>query len=103
MSAPKEVIHEDTVKIGDNTKAPDYSFRIGGTRKYFVEAEAVGLHQGRAGSGFSAPPLRLVGQAAAIDPDGLRGVRGLRLPHQALEERFRHRAGPILDLPRLRG
>ncbi len=37
--AYKEVIHEDTVKIGDNTKAPDYSFRIGGTRKYFVEAK----------------------------------------------------------------
>ena len=26
----KEVIHEDVVKIGSATKAPDYSFRIGG-------------------------------------------------------------------------
>jgi hypothetical protein len=35
----KEVIHEDTIKIGSATKAPDYSFRIGGLRKFFVEAK----------------------------------------------------------------
>ena len=35
----KEVIHEDRVKIGGNTKSPDYSFRIGGQRKFFVEAK----------------------------------------------------------------
>lgn len=35
----KEVIHEDAVKIGGKTKAPDYSFRIGGVRKFFVEAK----------------------------------------------------------------
>jgi hypothetical protein len=37
--AYKDVIHEDAVKIGGATKAPDYSFRIGGTRKFFVEAK----------------------------------------------------------------
>jgi hypothetical protein len=37
--AYKEVIHEDAVKVGTATKAPDYSFRIGGTRKFFVEAK----------------------------------------------------------------
>jgi type I restriction-modification system DNA methylase subunit len=37
--AYKEVIHEDAVKINGSTKAPDYSFRIGGTRKFFVEAK----------------------------------------------------------------
>ena len=37
--AYKEVIHEDAVKIGAATKAPDYSFRVGGTRKFFVEAK----------------------------------------------------------------
>jgi type I restriction-modification system DNA methylase subunit/predicted type IV restriction endonuclease len=37
--AYKEVIHEDAVKIGTATKAPDYSFRVGGTRKFFVEAK----------------------------------------------------------------
>ncbi|MCX6134435.1 MAG: N-6 DNA methylase [Ignavibacteriales bacterium] len=35
----KEVIHEDAIKIGAATKAPDYAFRIGGTRKFFVEAK----------------------------------------------------------------
>ena len=35
----KEVVHEDKVKIGSATKAPDYSFRIGKERKFFVEAK----------------------------------------------------------------
>ena len=33
------MIHEDAVKIGGVEKAPDYSFRIYGTRKFFVEAK----------------------------------------------------------------
>jgi len=37
--AYKDVIHEDAVKIGGATKAPDYSFRVGGTRKFFLEAK----------------------------------------------------------------
>jgi len=37
--AYKDVIHEDAIKIGGQTKAPDYSFRIGGTRKFFLEAK----------------------------------------------------------------
>ena len=37
--AYKDVIHEDAVKVSDVTKAPDYSFRIGGQRKFFVEAK----------------------------------------------------------------
>ena len=37
--AYKDVIHEDAIKIGGATKAPDYCFRIGGTRKFFVEAK----------------------------------------------------------------
>lgn len=37
--AYKEVVHEDAVKVGGATKAPDYSFRIGGVRKFFVEAK----------------------------------------------------------------
>ena len=35
----REVVREDKVKIDGSQKAPDYSFRIGGTRKYFVEAK----------------------------------------------------------------
>ncbi|MDI6782913.1 MAG: N-6 DNA methylase [bacterium] len=37
--AYKDVIHEDALKIGGATKAPDYCFRVGGTRKFFVEAK----------------------------------------------------------------
>ena len=37
--AYKDVIHEDAIKVGGVTKAPDYAFRIGGTRKFFVEAK----------------------------------------------------------------
>lgn len=37
--AYKDVIHEDAIKIGGETKAPDYCFRIGGTRKFFLEAK----------------------------------------------------------------
>jgi len=36
----REVIHEDRIKIGSATKAPDYSFRlVGGKRLFFVEAK----------------------------------------------------------------
>jgi len=37
--AYKDVIHEDAVKVGTTTKAPDYSFRIGGQRKFFLETK----------------------------------------------------------------
>ena len=38
--AYREVIHEDRVKVGGATKAPDYSFRIGGNKRlFFVEAK----------------------------------------------------------------
>ncbi|MBK7096956.1 MAG: N-6 DNA methylase [Saprospiraceae bacterium] len=36
----REVIHEDRVKVGQGTKAPDYSFRLpGGKKLFFVEAK----------------------------------------------------------------
>ena len=37
--AYKDVIHEDAIKIGGVTKAPDYCFTIGGTRKFFLETK----------------------------------------------------------------
>ena len=38
--AYREVIHEDKIKVGSATKAPDYSFRLaGGKRLFFVEAK----------------------------------------------------------------
>ncbi len=42
--AYKDVIHEDAIKIGGATKAPDYCFRIGGVRKFFVEAKKPAVH-----------------------------------------------------------
>ncbi|MDZ7725940.1 MAG: TaqI-like C-terminal specificity domain-containing protein [candidate division KSB1 bacterium] len=35
----RDVIHEDDIKVGGHTKAPDYSFRIGGRRIFFLEAK----------------------------------------------------------------
>ncbi len=35
----RDVVHEDRVKVAGQTKAPDYSFRIGGARKFFLEAK----------------------------------------------------------------
>jgi len=45
--AHKEVIHEDAIKVGGRTKAPDYCFRAGGgVRSFFVEAKkpSVDIH-----------------------------------------------------------
>ena len=42
--AYKDVIHEDAIKIGSATKAPDYCFRIGGHRKFFLEAKKPSVH-----------------------------------------------------------
>lgn len=35
----REVVREDKVRIEGKTKAPDYSFRLDGNRKFFVEAK----------------------------------------------------------------
>jgi predicted type IV restriction endonuclease len=45
--AYKDVVHEDALRMGRATKAPDYSFRIGGVRKFFLEAKkpAVNLRE----------------------------------------------------------
>jgi restriction-modification enzyme MmeI-like protein/type I restriction and modification enzyme subunit R-like protein len=37
--AYKDVIHEDAIKVSGSARAPDYCFRIGGQRKFFVEAK----------------------------------------------------------------
>jgi len=37
--AYKEVIHEDRVKVDNETKAPDYCFTVYGQKKFFVEAK----------------------------------------------------------------
>ena len=35
----KDVVHEDAIKVGIETRAPDYSFHVGSQRKFFVEAK----------------------------------------------------------------
>ena len=35
----KDVIHEAALKVGSEVHAPDYCFRIGGARKFFLEAK----------------------------------------------------------------
>jgi len=35
----KDVVHEETIKVGGATRAPDYCFRVGGTRKFFLEVK----------------------------------------------------------------
>ncbi len=47
--AYKDVIYEDAIKIGAATKAPDYCFRVGGTRKFFVEAKKPAINLKEAG------------------------------------------------------
>jgi hypothetical protein len=37
--AYKQVVHEDAIKVSGSTRAPDYAFRLGGVRKFFVEAK----------------------------------------------------------------
>ncbi|MCH8047939.1 MAG: N-6 DNA methylase [Planctomycetes bacterium] len=37
--AYKEVIHEDAIRVEESIRAPDYCFRVGGLRKFFVEAK----------------------------------------------------------------
>lgn len=39
----REVVHEDKVLVGGESKAPDYSCRIGGVRKFFIEAKKPGV------------------------------------------------------------
>lgn len=45
--AYKDVVHEDSIRVGMSTKAPDYSFRIGGVRKFFVEAKKPSVNIGQ--------------------------------------------------------
>ena len=42
----REVVHEDAIRIAGTVKSPDYSFRIGGRRIFFLEAKkaAVNIH-----------------------------------------------------------
>ena len=69
-------------------KAPDYSFRVGGTRRFFVEAKKPSVNvKDDVTRRLPASALRMVGEAAAVDPYRLRRVRRLRLPDKAGAQR----------------
>ncbi len=42
----KDVVHEDALTVAGAARAPDYCFRVGGVRKFFVEAKkpAISVH-----------------------------------------------------------
>ena len=86
--AYKDVIHEAAIKVGGATKAPDYSFRIGGTPKFYLEAKKPSVNvKDDPAPAFQLAPLRLVGQDAALRPHQLPRVRRLRLPRQTGPDR----------------
>lgn len=60
----KDVIHEDEVQVSGQIRAPDYSFRVGGIRKFMVEAKrpSVNIKQGTG----PAYQLRRYGWSAAL-------------------------------------
>ena len=104
--AYKEVIHEDAIKIGGRTKAPDYCFRVGGgQRSFFVEAKRPSVDIREAIS--PAYQLRRYAWSAKLPVSILTRLRGagrLRLPHPAGKERQGvHRPHPLLPLQRLPG
>lgn len=75
--AYKDVIHEAAIKIGVLTKAPDYCFRIGGARKFFVETKKPLPRQARASgprvSGpDSVPHVHRLSGAVGRDRRGVR-------------------------------
>jgi hypothetical protein len=54
----KDVVHEDAIKISGATKAPDYCFRVGGVRKFFLEAKKPSTPvKGEVGPGVGAQRL----------------------------------------------
>ncbi|MGH7691192.1 MAG: Eco57I restriction-modification methylase domain-containing protein [Candidatus Dormibacteria bacterium] len=46
-AARRDVIHEDSLRTGSGLKAPDYSFRIDGSRRFFVEAKRPAVNVAR--------------------------------------------------------
>ena len=60
----KDVVHEDALKIGGSTKAPDYAFRVGGDRRFFVETKAP--HRNLSRDADAAFQLRRYGWSAKL-------------------------------------
>jgi hypothetical protein len=74
----KEVKVEESIRVEESVKNPDYSFRLGRNRKFFVETKKPSIqYRGWDLSRLPASPLCLVGAALAIHSHRLRGVCGL--------------------------
>ena len=97
--AYKDVIHEDSLKIAGRSKAPDYAFRIGGTRKFFVEAKlpAVGIKKDAA----SAYQLRRYGWSAKLPLSILTDFEGFAVYDCRIKPKLGESAGKarILYVP----
>lgn len=73
----KDVVHEDMVKVGASSKAPDYSFRVGGYRKFFLEAKRPSVDVKTDVS--AAFQLRRYGWTAALPLSILTNFKGLAI------------------------
>ena len=51
----KDVVHEESLKVGGQARAPDYCFRIGGARKFFLDAKQPSV----SGKGDVSPAYQL--------------------------------------------
>ena len=68
----KDVVHEDAIKVGGTTKAPDYCLPHRRRAQVLRGGQkALGRHQGRHPPGLPTAPLRLERQAAAEHPHRL--------------------------------
>ncbi len=86
--AYKEVIHEDAIRVEESARAPDYCFRIGGTRKFFVETKKPSVNlKDDIGPAFQVRRYAWSAKLARLHSHGLRGVCRLRLPGRAQTRR----------------
>jgi hypothetical protein len=86
----KDVVHEDAIKISGASKAPDYAFRIGGTRKFFVETKSpyIDIHSD-AGAAYQ---LRRYAWSAKLPLSVLTNFEGLSLYDCRVRPDKNHRA-----------
>ena len=71
--AYKDVVNEYSLKVGSTHKAPDYAFRVGGVRKFFVEAKRPGIDVST--DSASAYQLRRYGWTAKLPVSVLTNFR----------------------------
>jgi hypothetical protein len=80
--AYRDVIHEDALVVEKSARAPDYCFRIGGTRKFFVEAKKPAVDiKTDISPAFQLRRYAWTAKLPPLHPHRLRRIRRLRLPH----------------------